>query len=101
MEPWSCPIDQMPVEQMLHTFAPRIGWLDIRDEQQPARSHPFVHDVRQRAAYEVREIIKEPGAIHKIILIRCRTLQCPDALSEDILDGFLHAMDRCGPAMLG
>src|SRR5439155_761156 len=52
----SCSINQMPIEQVFHSFAPRIGRLNIGEQQQPTRGNPIVHDIRQRSAYEVREI---------------------------------------------
>src|SRR5437763_11870045 len=36
----ACPIHQVPVQQVLHSIAQRIRWLDICHEQQTTGSHP-------------------------------------------------------------
>src|ERR1051326_5421741 len=62
-------IDQMPVKQVFHSLSPRIGWFNVREQQQSAGSDPIIQNVRQGTAHEVRQVVEQPGAINKIIQV--------------------------------
>src|SRR5262245_44307966 len=38
----SCSINQMPIEQVFHSLPPRIGRLNVCEQQQPAWSDPVI-----------------------------------------------------------